>query len=860
MIRCITQQKKADRKRSEYNTDVYNGLLGFKLKKITHVIMGVTVISSVLPVAVAGDYFSPNALSVVNGQSVADIQSLDQFSNPGGQMAGVYHVDIFVNEVKVDSKEINFIASENNDQLTPVLTKEELTTWGVKTDSLPKLAALSSEQHIGTISEMIPDAQTKLELNQQRLRISIPQIAMDKTASGTVPESQWENGIPALVLNYYYSGSNTWNRTETKDTNSHYFNLRSGLNIGPWRLKNYSTYTDNSGQRDWKNISTSLERGINFLKSQLVIGDTTTPTEIFDGFQFRGIQLISDESMLPSSLRGFAPIIRGIAQSNAEVTIKQNNYVIYQSYVAPGAFEINDLYPTGTSGDLTVTVKEADGSERSFIVPFSSLAIMQREGQFKYSMTGGKYKSNADEKEPDFVQSTLIYGFPKGLTGYVGGLFSKNYQSYAIGGGVNLGNFGAVSADVTQANTDDLLGRNNQEKGQSYRVQYSKNMLSTGTSLSLANYRYSTEGYYTFSEANSNSNIRYSGKKKNRFQVSISQSLKEFGSIYFSTYQQDYWTRSGKERSINAGYSNSYDGITYNINYSYSDSPYQKKSNNIFSFSISIPLGSGMGSNTLLNSSMTTDNSGKTDAMLGVSGNLLEHNNLNYSVQQSYGNKGTQAGGNAAASYRGGYGIANVGYSYDRNSQRVNYGLNGAVVAHSDGVTLSQPINDSFAIVKAPGADNVRVINRTGVTTDWRGYAVVPYLNAYAKNEIVLDVDTLPDNVELKSNTISAVPTKGAAMLAAYQTHIGYRLLFNVNYAGNPVPFGAIAQLVEDDNQDVSSGIANENGDVYLSGMPKEGRLQVKWGKGAQEQCTGYYQLTAEQLKQHLPVITVNCG
>ncbi len=56
--------------------------------------------------------------------------------------------------------------------------------------------------------------------------------------------------------------------------------------------------------------------------------------EIFDGFQFRGIQLQSDESMLPSSMRGFAPIIRGIAQSNAEVTIKQNNYVIYQSYLS----------------------------------------------------------------------------------------------------------------------------------------------------------------------------------------------------------------------------------------------------------------------------------------------------------------------------------------------------------------------------------------------------------------------------------------------------------------------------------------------------------------------------------------------
>ena len=72
--------------------------------------------------------------------------------------------------------------------------------------------------------------------------------------------------------------------------------------------------------------------------------------------------------MLPDSLRGVRPVIRGIAQSNAQVTIKQNGYIIYQSYVARRAFTISDLYPTSGSGDLEVTIKEADGGS----VPLSS--------------------------------------------------------------------------------------------------------------------------------------------------------------------------------------------------------------------------------------------------------------------------------------------------------------------------------------------------------------------------------------------------------------------------------------------------------------------------------------------------------
>ncbi|HEC8323554.1 TPA: fimbrial biogenesis outer membrane usher protein [Providencia rettgeri] len=859
-MRCISRKQHLLNCHYDAITDLHNGVTYFRLKKICQVVTAIILAGINISHVSAEDYFSPSSLSVINGQNIADLPNLDQFANPGGQLAGEYHVDIIVNGILMDSKITEFVKDDKSSQLIPRITKEELALWGVKVNSIPALSALSAEQYIGPIGEYIPKAKSTLELNQQKLNISIPQVAMNKQALGTVPVSQWENGVPALILNYYYSGSNNWSRNNTKDTNSHYFNLRSTGNLGPWRLKNYSTYTDNSGEREWKNIETSLERGINFLKSQLVIGDTATPSEIFDGFQFRGIQLQSDESMLPSSMRGFAPIIRGIAQSNAEVTIKQNNYVIYQSYVSPGAFEIDDLYPTGTSGDLTVIIKEADGTERSFTVPFSSIAIMQREGQLKYSLTGGKYKSNASgEVEPDFLQSTFIYGLPKGITGYVGTLLSKNYQSYAIGMGINLGSLGALSADVTQANSQNLLGKEDTDSGQSYRFQYSKNVTSTGTSVTLANYRYSTEGFYSFSEANSNQPKIYRDNKKNRFQVSLNQSLNKFGNIYFSSYQQDYWNRSGKERSLNAGYNKSFDGITYNFNYSYSDSAYQRKADNYFSFSVSIPLNNTSGNYTSINSSITADNSGNADAMMGVSGTLGEKNNINYAVQQSYGNKETRGSGNASASYRGSYGVANAAYGYDRYSQRANYGLTGAIVAHPYGITLAQPIYDSFAIIRAPGAENVQVLNRSNISTDSRGYAIVPYLNPYTKNEISLNIDSLPENVELKTNTVNAVPTKGAAILANYQTHVGYRLLFNVTHNGKPVPFGAMAQFAQNDDQNMSSGIVGDNGDVYLSGMPEQGRLQIKWGKNQEDQCVAEYKLTAEQLKHHLPILPVNC-
>lgn len=132
------------------------------------------------------------------------------------------------------------------------------------------------------------------------------------------------------------------------------------------------------------------------------------------------------------------------------VVVRQNGYQIYQTYVAPGAFEITDMYPTGGAGDLDVTIKEADGSEQHFTLPYASLPVLQREGRLKYALTGGQYRSyNHNVDKTPFGQITGIYGLSRGVTLYGGLQASSKYQSVAAGLGKNMGDLGAISADVT---------------------------------------------------------------------------------------------------------------------------------------------------------------------------------------------------------------------------------------------------------------------------------------------------------------------------------------------------------------------------------------------------------------------------
>lgn len=789
--------------------------------------------------AEARETFNTHALELDSpGQAVADLSA---FAEADGQLPGTYRVTVYVNgEQQGEAQDIAFVTGADK-KLTAQLTPAMLKAWGVNTAAFPSLAALPADKPLEDIGRYIPMASSELRFSKLQLNLSIPQAAMSATARGWVDPSEWDEGVPAALLNYNLSGSNTWRDGENGSDDNYYANLQSGLNLGAWRLRNYSTWNyDEDNGSHWDSVNTYLQRDIQRLQGQLTLGDSYTPSDIFDSVQFRGAQLASDDNMLPDSLRGFAPIIRGIAQSNAQVTIKQNGYTIYQSYVAPGAFAISDLYPTSGSGDLEVTIKEADGSERTFIQPFSAVPIMQREGRLKYALTAGKYRSgNSDSDEPEFGQITAIYGLPHAITIYGGTLYSEDYQSGAAGLEFGLGELGSVSADITAAHT--TLNNDETHDGQSYRVQYSKDFQATDTSFTLAAYRYSTEGFYTFQEANdlrsdSDDGWRLTYNKRQKLQLDLTQSIGSYGSFFVSGYQQDYWHEDGYERTLSTGWNGNINGVSYSITYSYSDYPDSTQpADQQLAFSIQVPLSRFM-PNAWASYGVNTAKHGDTRQQVGLNGTALADNNLSYSLQQSYTNHGVGGSGNINADYKGGQGEITGGYNYDDDMRQVNYGLKGGIVVHPHGVTLSQPLGDSLAIVKAPGADDAKVQNNTGVYTDWRGYAVVPYVNAYRKNRIALDTSTLGDGVDIDTAVQTVTPTQGAVVMADFNTRVGRRVLMTLLYRGLPVPFGAQAKMKEG-----GSGIVGDDGQVYLTGVPDEGDITVNWN--GKQQCVVHYRL-----------------
>ncbi|MDN8559084.1 fimbrial biogenesis usher protein [Citrobacter werkmanii] len=846
----------------------------------------------------AENHFNPAFLSS-DPEAVAD---LGAFETGAMQPPGVYKVDVYINDSFMATRPVTFDALPRDDKasadsdsgLTPVFTSAELAELGIKTQAFPAIMTLPAAKRI-SLEKAIPDAVATPEMGALRLKLSVPQAALVNNARGYIPPSRWDQGINALLLNYNLTGNKDWYDSGTAQ--SQFLSLQDGLNLGAWRLRdnstwNHNTYTSGETSSEWQHISTYVERNIAALKGELTAGDTSSRGDVFDSYTLRGMKLESDDNMLPDSQKGFAPTIRGIAGSNAKVTIRQNNYTIYQTYVPAGAFEINDLFPTSSSGDLQVTVTETSGRSQTYTIPYSSVPGLQREGHISYSLSAGRYHSGSDmQDEPDVIQGEAFWGLA-GVTLYGGAQFTDNYQSFALGVGKNMGDIGAVSVDITNANS--TLSDGSSHTGQSVRFLYAKSLNALGTTFNLTGYRYSTEGYYSLSDTTykimsgynspqdnslddldnddepdyaSYYNLWYT--KKGKLQLSINQSLGDYGSLYVSGTQQTYWHTDEEDTYFQSGYSGAIRDLSFNLSYSYNRYMSQPEPDQMFALNISLPIGKWlspptgdihhMSNDAYLSYNNNTDSHGYTTQSMGLSGTLLDDHNLSYSVQQGYGNHGAGNSGNASLTWRETYNNLNLGYNYNDDSRQVNYGVSGGMVLHGSGLTLSQPLGDTNILVAAPGASGIGLENSTGVKTDWRGYAVIPYASTYRVNRVALDANSLDKHTDIEDMETDVIPTPGALVRADFNAHVGGRILMTILHQGKPLPFGSMVTRQDEGQANNQASIVGDGGEVYLTGLPQEGELVSSWGAGKSQKCIVHYVLPDDAMEQTISNVRGVC-
>jgi len=545
------------------------------------------------------------------------------------------------------------------------------------------------------------------------------------------------------------------------------------------------------------------------------------------------MSLATSNEMLPESEKGYSPVIKGIAETRSKLTIRQNNNILYQEYINPGPYNIDNLNSVGTSGDYEVELTTDQGTVTRYTVPYSSLPNLLRHRRYNYSISAGKLDiSQADKSK--FSQGTFGYGLPLDTTIYTGYQIAENYTAFGLGLGKDIGDIGALSVDSIQAKAK-IKGKS--YVGNSYRILYAKSFTETGTNFQLTGYRYSTSNYYSLSEANYHDSTKYDindyvsysrfERKKNSFQINVSQSLADYGQLYVWGNINSYWGTDTKSQNTQVGWNKTFQELNnVNVSASYNKNKYKSINDDMFYLSLSMPLSSGIDRNRMYVTNSTNVNKSNTNNSTSLYGNALE-DKLNYNIYQSV-NSHNHNRTNVNARYRADSADINAGTTVTGDSKEIDYGLAGTLLVHQGGVVMAREANDTAILVEAKGATGAR-LDRAGenITINRYGYALIPYATAYHYNDVALSPESFGAGYDIDGKVMKVAPTRGAISKVVFDIRKGYNFLVNLKYKDNPLKFGTLVVS----EADKTTSIVNDDSTVYLTGVRTGNEYTVKLDK-----------------------------
>lgn len=778
----------------------------------------------------------------------------------------VYYVDIYLNNRWGGRFPVNFRQLQENQNARPCFTERLAQELNMPDAVLSELAGRNPDR-CPQLEELVDGATIKFEFSSLKLDVTIPQALMGDRPRGEVPRDQWQSGAIAGFFDYRLNS--TYSEQKDNKRTQLYASLNSGVNIGLWRIRQrgVARWQDDNKQGTssaYKHIDAYVQRAIEQIDAEVAIGDIQTEGTVFDSYAIRGVTLATDDRMWPQSQRGFAPVVRGVAMSNAKVSVRQKGIEIYQTNVPPGPFEIKDLYPTGYGGDLVVTIEESDGQVKHFTVAYSALDRLVRPGQLRYSASVGQLRNLPDNYKMEAMQGAAQYGVNNLLTIYGGSQLTKSYQSALFGVGLNT-SVGAWALDVSQSHLDH--GKMGSYEGFSGRITWSRRLPKTQTRFSFVGYRYSDKDYFSLSDASrtialyerykNTNNERYRVfSKKNEVSMNVSQVLNQgkAGTIYGSLSYFDYWGKSKGDKTFQLGYDHHFGIVSLGVNASRTESSSGNDYNSVY-VGVSMPLGSARRA-PRLSASVTFDADSNHSERVAVSSTEGKHNEFSWNATLADGNRqNTRA--SAFGSYRDSGAIVNAGVDVSSNHKSVHGGVSGSLVMHSGGVTAGQPLTETIAIVSAKDARGARLDKAHNVKLDRFGNAVISQLRPYYENTIGVSGEGLPLGVELLKTTELVAPYAGAIIKVDLPTAFAVPLVVQLtSFDSSYVKFGT--EIYDDSEQMV--GLVGQAGLALLRVHELAGNLQAIWQEGSERFiCQFDYDVSKRPENQANLVISMPC-
>ncbi|ELD0440775.1 PefC/AfrB family outer membrane usher protein [Escherichia coli] len=730
---------------------------------------------------------------------------------------GKYYVDILLNGRKTKRAYLDIDSDENKENAL-CLSEEWLKDADIFLSKDIYNDTYVNDRNCYILSKK-QFTTVKFDFNSQSLLFNIPQQYLKKESE----QSEWDYGINGSRINYYAN----FNKTTNNNYNA-FGNVSLYWNMLGWILSSNINFDRLNGSNEVSSSELTLSRAIKKIKGDLLLGKSQTVSSIFSDFNFYGIALRSNSNMTPWRMRGYAPDISGIVTTPSRVTVKQNGYVIYSKMLPAGPYTLDDLRPVG-NGDLLVVVEDDKGNKSEKIYPVSTLPTLLRAGEYKYNFAIGKKNSEKkiekafSSQEEKFFMANVDYGF-KNTTLNFASILSDAYQAVGIGTTHTLGDFGVFS--LSAATSKSKYNSGEQKKGYSFNVKYAKNILKN-TDLQLLTYRYQTEGYTEFSSFNRRKNS-YNSRIKSRYEAKISHKF-DNGFLSSSVWKQNYWDNAkydlGASLSLSTTVNNK---VSLNLNGSYTKSPYFDKPDYAVSLGVSIPFNL-YGNQYYSSNNVGYDNVNGTTFDTSISTTV--NNRFNYNLSAGGDSKGARAlsasGSYAFDSVQTNFSVSNTKMQKSVRSNSFSGSVSGsALYTTKTGLLFTKESADTIGIVHLPDIKGVTF--NGSLPTDKNGNAVV-WLSEYNNNSININMDNVPDDVELENTSFDVIPTEKSITYREFKFNKVYRYIFHVKGKNGLYLTGGDSKT----ETGINTGSVSNNGVLLVNTLSKPTTISVNKEDGS---------------------------
>lgn len=519
--------------------------------------------------------------------------------------------------------------------------------------------------------------------------------------------------------------------------------------------------------------------------------------------RFGGIQFGTDFGLQPGFVSFPTPTISGGAALPSTAEIFVNGVRRASVDIEPGPFTIEQPPVITGSGNLLVVVRDLLGRETVLSHPFYASRSLLRSGLAEYSVEAGFLRTQYGVRSNDYEEPFIAGSYRKGLNQHLTAGLHAELSSRRAGIGPYLDwqmPIGGILSAATALSVKD--GRTGG------LVQFDFNWQSQNLGISVSN-EWISRHFSRLGNQTGEQEPRMRTSANMGFDI-FDHSALSFNYLWVNERDSPNLQIASANFSVQVGDLGS---LSTNISRSFGE---------VRDTAVFLVFTARLGGRTT--GSASADRSGsRWSGNVRASRSAPSDGGFGYRAEASY-DDGERA--RAGVTYNSRKGIVSLDHSQSGGKNTTRLGLRGGLVMMGGDQFFSNPINDSFALVKVADYEGVGILrdNRPVTKTNRQGQALVSGLRPYEENRISINPLDLPLTAELGPVTLMPVPRRRSGVISDFPVNRTVAAMLNItDSAGDPLPAGTVLRAVET-KAEFPVGFG---GAAYITGLEKAMTLRA---------------------------------